>query len=398
MLLSKEVKVNWDLYKGNVNSDKQKNAYIRFSNNMSDIGAKLLTDYEGYEQKVWISIEGVEFYITPHKFNDRTYKTVNRFKNNLSKNGDKFIRYVKYVENTGLTATIKTFDGMEVDINIGSYDNFCKSRKDTVSMANEIGLKVKSYIGNREKAIFYNEHFSFEMRPNGFKVQMYKSAIKFINSLEYDDKFIEFVGFVDNKCLVAKIKNKFNTYQEIPTAAYKLFNEGRSRLYEYCEENNYKVLSPYLGNTENILIDIDCEHGEFWTTPRSIIKTKFKCPKCVTFKGENNPMWNPNITEEERENGRFIKGYNDFIKDVYKRDNYTCQCCGAIGTGRNLNAHHLDGYNWCKDKRTDVNNGITLCEDCHKDFHRMYGKGHNTKEQFEEWIKNKNREELESAS
>lgn len=103
-------------------------------------------------------------------------------------------------------------------------------------------------------------------------------------------------------------------------------------------------------------------------------------------KGENHHNWNPNITQEERENGRYIEGYDDFIKGVYKRDNYTCQVCGQEGNGHNLNAHHLDGYNWCKEKRTDINNGITLCDKCHKEFHKLYGKGNNTKEQFEEYL------------
>jgi hypothetical protein len=32
---------------------------------------------------------------------------------------------------------------------------------------------------------------------------------------------------------------------------------------------------------------------------------------------------------------------------------------------------------------------MTLCKECHKEFHQIYGKGDNTKKQFEEWI-NKN--------
>lgn len=48
--------------------------------------------------------------------------------------------------------------------------------------------------------------------------------------------------------------------------------------------------------------------------------------------------------------------------------------------------HHLDGYNWCIEKRTDESNGIALCDKCHSNFHTLYGKGNNTKEQYEEWI------------
>jgi len=99
---------------------------------------------------------------------------------------------------------------------------------------------------------------------------------------------------------------------------------------------------------------------------------------------ENHPNWNPNLTDEERENGRSIEGYSDFSKKVLARDHYTCQCCGQ--EHGDLNAHHLDGYDWCKDKRTDETNGITLCKNCHKNFHSLYSYGNNTKEQFQEWI------------
>ena len=396
MLLSKEV--NWELYKGNINNKKQKEGFVKFINNVNEIGANLLTPYEGYEKKVWISIDDAKFYITPHKFNDRTYHTSNKFRKCLLENDDEFICYTNYIKNTGLVAKIKTFDGIETNICIGSYDDFCKSRLDTISMAKELGLKVRGYILNSENATFYNDNCSFEMKPNHFKTQTYKNTLNFIKELKCGDRFVNIVGFVDKKCLVVKIKNKFDTCQDIVTSSYKLFNDTREKFYKYCEDYNYQVLTPYLGSREDILMNIGCEHGEFLTTPNMFLKSKFKCPKCVTFKGENNPMWNPNITEEERENGRFIKGYNDFIKGVYERDNYTCQCCGAVGTGRNLNAHHLDGYNWCKDKRTDINNGITLCTNCHKAFHREYGKGHNTREQYEEWIKQINSDEYGEAS
>ena len=51
-----------------------------------------------------------------------------------------------------------------------------------------------------------------------------------------------------------------------------------------------------------------------------------------------------------------------------------------------LDVHHLDGYNWCKEKRTVVSNGITLCRDCHTIFHRIYGNKNNTSNQFWEWM------------
>ena len=102
-------------------------------------------------------------------------------------------------------------------------------------------------------------------------------------------------------------------------------------------------------------------------------------------RGKDSPNYNPNITDEEREKGRNIEGIQEWRKGVYKRDNYTCQKCGD-NKGGNLVAHHLDGYHWNKEHRTDINNGVTLCVSCHKSFHKTYGNHDNTKEQYEEWI------------
>ena len=114
---------------------------------------------------------------------------------------------------------------------------------------------------------------------------------------------------------------------------------------------------------------------------------KYYCQQCASKifnSGENCNLWNPNLTDEEREIKRHYPEYNEFVKKVLARDNYTCQCCGKYG--KSFEVHHLDGYDWCVDKRTDETNGITLCKACHKNFHSIYGFGDNTKEQFEEWI------------
>ena len=109
------------------------------------------------------------------------------------------------------------------------------------------------------------------------------------------------------------------------------------------------------------------------------------CSKCAKPRGANHHAYNPNLTDEDRIYRRDLYDVIIWRNAIYAKDNYICVKC-KHGKGGDLIAHHLDGYNWCKEKRFDVTNGITLCERCHKEFHSLYGFGNNTKEQYFEWI------------
>ena len=111
---------------------------------------------------------------------------------------------------------------------------------------------------------------------------------------------------------------------------------------------------------------------------------KIYCKSCVLKlfnSGENNINWNPNLTDEERNRNRHSEK-SEFVRKVMARDNAICQCCGKNAKV----VHHLDGYNWCVEKRYDETNGVALCKNCHTNFHGTYGYGYNTKQQFEEWL------------
>lgn len=105
--------------------------------------------------------------------------------------------------------------------------------------------------------------------------------------------------------------------------------------------------------------------------------------------GKNHIRYNENLTEEDRKRKRNIQGYDTWKRSVKKEANYICDCCGYKGNENDghMVAHHLEGFNQNKELRTTVSNGVCLCKECHKDFHKLYGKGNNTKEQYIEFKK-----------
>lgn len=130
--------------------------------------------------------------------------------------------------------------------------------------------------------------------------------------------------------------------------------------------------------------------GNIWKTNLDSVRRGSGCPKCSLKRrsGEGNHKYNPNLTEEDRIKRRrlsTIENQRIWRIGVFKRDNYTCCICSQYG-GK-LNGHHLNGYNWDKEGRFDIDNGATLCKQCHKDFHKIYKMGNNTKEQFEDFKK-----------
>jgi 5-methylcytosine-specific restriction endonuclease McrA len=58
--------------------------------------------------------------------------------------------------------------------------------------------------------------------------------------------------------------------------------------------------------------------------------------------------------------------YINWRNSVFQRDNYTCQECGKRS---DVQAHHIKEWAQHPDLRYNVNNGVTLCVDCHANKH-----------------------------
>tara|TARA_R100001244_G_scaffold119564_1_gene89170 strand:- start:988 stop:1251 length:264 start_codon:yes stop_codon:yes gene_type:complete len=62
--------------------------------------------------------------------------------------------------------------------------------------------------------------------------------------------------------------------------------------------------------------------------------------------------------------------YQDWRKQVLKRDKYKCQMPGCKRKGRRMQVHHIRKWSAASSLRYEVSNGITLCWDCHKEVNK----------------------------
>lgn len=108
-----------------------------------------------------------------------------------------------------------------------------------------------------------------------------------------------------------------------------------------------------------------------------------RCAACKTvfYRGSNHHAWRPDKSPSAYANAvRRSAEYKDWRKAVYERDEHTCQICGR--RGGKLHAHHLNSFTAFPGLRYDPTNGVTLCSEHHLEFHRQFGMGANTAEQF----------------
>ena len=86
--------------------------------------------------------------------------------------------------------------------------------------------------------------------------------------------------------------------------------------------------------------------------------------KRLNLRKENKSKW-----KEFRKQLRERTEYQQWIRAVFKRDNYTCQFCGE--TRKYLNAHHLKPFKDYPHLGLTISNGLTLCRGCHFALHSL---------------------------
>ncbi len=133
------------------------------------------------------------------------------------------------------------------------------------------------------------------------------------------------------------------------------------------------------------------EHHTEESKEKMSIAKKGKMPSNIDFirnykppKGEKNPNWKGGKTDESKL-ARCQIQYRLWRESVFARDNWTCQKCKVKG-GR-LHPHHIRSFKQFVELRYAIDNGITFCENHHKEFHKIYGKKNINQEQINGYIK-----------
>lgn len=149
-------------------------------------------------------------------------------------------------------------------------------------------------------------------------------------------------------------KHRFNPIKNICKNCHKEFirEHNPKRKYDFCSA---KCRAEY--NSKKCRITLVCaECGKKFKVLQYYSEQKCCSKECADkFKDAGKTKIAIRL--------RNSKKYSIWRSRVFKRDNYTCQVCGQVGGI--LNAHHIKPFSDYPELRLDVNNGETLCVDCH---------------------------------
>lgn len=159
--------------------------------------------------------------------------------------------------------------------------------------------------------------------------------------------------------------SKFKAGQRCPACAREKTREGlRSYSTEYVkglfEEQGLEMLD-WAGTNAQSTYRCRCGNLEKVQINTYQLHKFRQCKDCAKL-------------ESEAAGKRVRAGYLAWRRDVLDRDDYTCKRCGVGGSWSDFDVHHILSYTKYPALQLEVDNGLTLCECCHSEFHGLYGK------------------------
>lgn len=267
--------------------------YISFNKGRRDFYEKLkevnghtVDYYINTNTKMNIYIDNIKLNpMSPATFKRQTYKVIVNLKNNLKKNNDEFIKFVRLSSDGKLTVEIRTFDGGEIEIDIGTYSKFIKGRQSTYDYCKERDFKILSPYINADKdkmLIDFNcGHKPHWIIPHNLKqncgcpicniskgekfikIYLEKNNVDFIQEHRFDDckykKSLPFDFYIPkyNLCIEFDGEQHFKAFNHFGGKEKLKLTQTRDNIKnKYCKDNSINLLRiPYweMDSIEEIL-------------------------------------------------------------------------------------------------------------------------------------------------
>lgn len=104
----------------------------------------------------------------------------------------------------------------------------------------------------------------------------------------------------------------------------------------------------------------------------ALVNGKTKSCGCLTKRiGEDHPLYDSSMSKERRFRSRGTDKMRKWRVIIKQINGNKCVKCNS---GDKLISHHLYSYTLNPDRSEDLDNGVCLCDKCHKEYHKNYGK------------------------
>lgn len=154
-----------------------------------------------------------------------------------------------------------------------------------------------------------------------------------------------------------------------PSQSARIFCSRSCSIKHQSRPANSGLFQKGRAGNKNQIAKMCGECGEYFTVKQSHAHKRTTCSKGCDAKvrqrmwlGSKNPAWQGGKTKESRAR-RGRAEWAVWRKEVFTRDQFTCQECGARGGA--LEPHHIKPHSLFPELVYEVENGITLCRDCH---------------------------------
>lgn len=168
---------------------------------------------------------------------------------------------------------------------------------------------------------------------------------------------------------------------------------------EWFKQHNSKLIQ-FTGAKDPVIFE--CVNCHSPAKNKDFTSMKTRNPLCFcracNIKRISAARRDPNLTDEDRKTRRErFPWYGYWCRRVYRVYKGLCCISGEKVDWRKKGfvIHHLQGFTYFPELRTDVANGVVLKKEIHNEFHDKYGRHHNTLEQFKAFFKEKTGRDFE---